>query len=631
MAMEAKVVSLVKSSKYQDCLIDENRKYVIPEYQRPYSWGEKQLEEFFETIERALSGEQIFMGTVQFSKEVEGFHVIDGQQRLTTFLLFYRLLDLLDDEEEKYIKDYSKLMTICNFNSNQMALYDVLSCNYDEFNIVGKGKKEQKEFADSNESRYMKNMRILKTMLLELFLERNVKTDNDRKSFVKEIQAAIIDNIYLVELTTVAIPLPQVVSIFNTINTTGLDLDCSDLFKLQYFEYLKKVYGDKEKWMSRISECYELVNSYDCSMKDVLDVYKHSIVAVLDLGWEYLQKSNEVFYGEIFTNTKYANSEILSFGEFSRIVNLCCVLFKEYDNKKSKLFNEIEKKDKMLIFTEKLINETRYSRYWTLPYVFAVFKCDSGDKEDVVNNKFVEALEFGLDMAKYFVVFSVSYDKVINPVHTYVCGTVLPYIAGISNEKTKDIQDWKLEISKRTKWDPYLSLDNENGKDKGAVWVENRIKGNVFDNSKRARILCVLSGLVEEIKVADNSVEKAMELFFAWDKFKYDIDHIYPRNKFTKEYPEEVSLFNSLGNLVVLEAKKNRAIHDCEFFAESTDKKDDKKNKLVTYKESGFEIVKKVASVVELNIGKNNSAWDKKDVEARLEEEMLKITEFIFK
>jgi hypothetical protein len=32
-----------------------------------------------------------------------------------------------------------------------------------------------------------------------------------------------------------------------------------------------------------------------------------------------------------------------------------------------------------------------------------------------------------------------------------------------------------------------------------------------------------------------------------------------------------------------------------------------------------------------LNIGKNNSAWDKKDVEARLEEEMLKITEFIFK
>ena len=113
-------------------------------------------------------------------------------------------------------------------------------------------------------------MRILKTMLLELFLERNVKTDNDRKSFVKEIQAAIIDNIYLVELTTVAIPLPQVVSIFNTINTTGLDLDCSDLFKLQYFEYLKKVYGDKEKWMSRISECYELVNSYDCSMKDVL-------------------------------------------------------------------------------------------------------------------------------------------------------------------------------------------------------------------------------------------------------------------------------------------------------------------------------------------------------------------------
>ena len=191
MTMEAKVVSLVKNSKYTDCLINEERHYVIPEYQRPYSWGEKQLEDFFETIERSLTGEQIFMGTVQFAKETDGYHVIDGQQRLTTFLLFYRLLDLLDGEEEKYIKEYSKIVQIYNFSSNQIALTDVLSSDYDKFNIVGKKKAEQKEFAENNESRYLKNMRILKTMLLELFEERDLKNENDRRSFIKNILSDI--------------------------------------------------------------------------------------------------------------------------------------------------------------------------------------------------------------------------------------------------------------------------------------------------------------------------------------------------------------------------------------------------------------------------------------------------------
>lgn len=628
MTMDAKVVSLVDNSKYKDSLFNVNRKYIIPEYQRPYSWGEKQLEDFFETIERTLYGEQIFMGTVQFAKEYDGFHVIDGQQRLTTFLLFYRLLDLLDRKDDNYIKKYLGIIQVRNFNSNQNALDKVLTGEYDEFNVVGKGKKAQREFAGNNESRYMKNMRILKTMLLELFSERNIKTDEAKRTFVKELKSAIINNIYFVELTTVEIPLPQVVGIFNTINTTGLDLDCSDLFKLQYFEYLKKVYGDQEKWMSKISECYELVNGHKFTMRDILDVYKHSIVAVLDLGWEYLQKGNEVFFGEIFTNDKYADSNILSFAEFNRIVNLCCALFEEYDDNNSKLYKDIEKKDKMLIFVEKLINETRYSRYWTLPYVYVVLNCSS---DTAKNAKFIEALEFGLDMAKYFIVFSVSYDKVINPIHTYVCGTVLPYIASVINEKTKNVKDWKTEISKKTKWHPYRSIDDETGRDMGVRWLEERMAKNLYENYKRAKILCVLSALIKELDENKKTTVEIMSLLYDWENSKYDIDHIYPRSKFEEKYPGDEKLFNSLGNLVLLEAEKNRAIHDCEFYTEDTDKKDGKKNKLVVYKDSKFEIVKNISGIVEENMGINDVAWDKKDVETRLGNEMVKIKEFIFK
>ena len=622
MTMEAKVVSLVNNSKYKDFLFNSNRKYIVPEYQRAYSWGEKQLEDFVESIERSLYGEQIFMGTVQFARENDEYHIIDGQQRLTTFLLFYRLLDLIDGEEDKYIKEYLDIIDVRNFSSNQVELKKVLSLNYEDINLVGRSKKSQKEFWDNDESRYLKNIRLLKTLLVELLEEHSIKNEDEKKDFILQMQEAIAKNVYFVELITVAIPLPQVVGIFNTINTTGLDLDCSDLFKLQYFEYLKKATDNQINWMKEISDCYEFVNQNNLNMGVVLDIYKHCIVAKYDLGWEYLQKTNEAFYDGILTDLKFRNSDILKFDEFKRIVSLCCVLFKDFDNEKSALRMELEHKDKMLVFTEKLIEVTRYSRYWTLPYVYAVFRCNDKDNEQDRNRKFIEALRFGLKMAKYFIVFSVAYDKVINPVQTYICGTILPYIAGITTEKTKNIKDFDDEINRHMKRNPYVSFDDYNSNNKWKQWFEDRIVGNIYENGKRTRILCTLSALLEDIKV--KKTPATMKLLYNWTDNKYDIDHIYARKQFETTYPNDLALFNSIGNLVVLEASKNRAIHDYGFVAKQNC--NDKNNKFVVYKSSEYEIVKNITNVVE----KNNYSWDKKDVEQRLEEEKTKLINFIF-
>ena len=45
--------------------------------------------------------------------------------------------------------------------------------------------------------------------------------------------------------------LPEVVSVFNTINTTGLDLNATDIFKLRYYNYLRKI-DDTDNWMKEI-------------------------------------------------------------------------------------------------------------------------------------------------------------------------------------------------------------------------------------------------------------------------------------------------------------------------------------------------------------------------------------------
>jgi hypothetical protein len=87
-------------------LIDP-RRFVVPIYQRQYSWGEKRLGPFWDDVaakaEEALQGKPKFshyMGALILSPGGDGFtigttprvQVVDGQQRLTTFQLFLAAL-----------------------------------------------------------------------------------------------------------------------------------------------------------------------------------------------------------------------------------------------------------------------------------------------------------------------------------------------------------------------------------------------------------------------------------------------------------------------------------------------------------------------------------------------------------
>ena len=94
--METKIVGLVKTSSEDSYIYGEGKNYIIPEYQREYSWGENQIESFITSIKRAIDGESVFMGTVQFAYEstnASELHIIDGQQRMTTFLLLCNILE----------------------------------------------------------------------------------------------------------------------------------------------------------------------------------------------------------------------------------------------------------------------------------------------------------------------------------------------------------------------------------------------------------------------------------------------------------------------------------------------------------------------------------------------------------
>ena len=86
-------------------LCNSEVKYVIPLYQRNYSWEKIQIRTLLQDVYDSFQKEPLkvyYLGTlVTFSKETYTYEVIDGQQRLTTILLVLSVLRTISFDEVK--------------------------------------------------------------------------------------------------------------------------------------------------------------------------------------------------------------------------------------------------------------------------------------------------------------------------------------------------------------------------------------------------------------------------------------------------------------------------------------------------------------------------------------------------
>ena len=78
--------------------------FLIPDYQRPYAWGQEQTSELLEDLSGALDrdeGEPYFLGSIVLIKQsdVSRAQVVDGQQRLTTLTILFAVLAHLAADE----------------------------------------------------------------------------------------------------------------------------------------------------------------------------------------------------------------------------------------------------------------------------------------------------------------------------------------------------------------------------------------------------------------------------------------------------------------------------------------------------------------------------------------------------
>lgn len=108
-------------------LFDGRKIFHIPKYQRAYAWEGKQLSDFVDDFENQDVNKDYFFGTILFQQreKVDNFEhidIVDGQQRITTLIIFMKMLleklkaqgDDIEILEETYIqyKDEYKLKVL---------------------------------------------------------------------------------------------------------------------------------------------------------------------------------------------------------------------------------------------------------------------------------------------------------------------------------------------------------------------------------------------------------------------------------------------------------------------------------------------------------------------------------------
>jgi len=218
------------------------RKYIIPIFQRPYSWEQEQCEKLWTDIIEFLDNkddkdDKYFLGNIvvhpSSDGELDTLEVIDGQQRLTTLLLLIKaihsrcngLLDAGALEACLKTKDpiTDKLTSNLRVDSHVLA-EDKKNLHFLILQGVDKTPK----------CKFVENYRLLETVIDE-WCKSIDGGDDGLVVALNEFIPMLLNDIVLIPIHCES--QNDALTIFETINNRGLSLSDADIFKAKLYQH----------------------------------------------------------------------------------------------------------------------------------------------------------------------------------------------------------------------------------------------------------------------------------------------------------------------------------------------------------------------------------------------------------
>ncbi|GAA9382773.1 DUF262 domain-containing protein [Helicobacter pylori] len=254
-----------KDSHLRDILKDELY-YQIPIYQRPYQWTEENCEKLLDDLFFNYEGDResdYFCGSlvliaISEDSKAKTYDVVDGQQRLSTFILLAKVLATLFLEHlTEESKDYLQESLISKYGKKDRL----------NFNAIGFNSKKDFQYAltsfndaptSNNKNDYLKNAICLKNYL--------------KKKEIADINDFIEWLYFKVVFITITCPdADKALRIFNVLNARGLALSATDIFKGELLKHAKE--HEQEEFVSRWNALSQKCSDNDLKIETLFSWY----------------------------------------------------------------------------------------------------------------------------------------------------------------------------------------------------------------------------------------------------------------------------------------------------------------------------------------------------------------------
>ena len=233
--------------------------YIVPDYQREYVWGDREIDQFLEDIytefvsdDHQISSEY-FIGSIVVLKRLDGtYELIDGQQRLTTaFLLLCAIRDHVNNTyANTQIETLNSQIAATDIDDEGRDIFRYrVSLQYeDSANIleeIGKGKSIDLLQINTRSTHNILNA----YRLIRAFLQRNFPNNLNE---LRRFYAFFSKNVKVIRINTFSIA--HALRVFETINDRGVGLNSMDLLKNLMFIHANEGEFDslKKKWKELI-------------------------------------------------------------------------------------------------------------------------------------------------------------------------------------------------------------------------------------------------------------------------------------------------------------------------------------------------------------------------------------------
>ncbi len=246
--------------------------YQIPTYQRPYQWTEKNCEKLLDDLlysYECYKENDYFCGSlvliaigIDSETSATTYDIVDGQQRLSTFILLAKVLATLYDkdlnENCKISRDFlEKSLGDTDGEKRKRLIFDTIGLNAE------KDFQNALDFFDDLDASKGENSYLKNAICLKNYLEK--KEIADINDFIRWLYLKVIF------IKTTCSDISMALRIFSVLNARGLPLHAIDIFKGELLKHTKE--HEQEEFVSRWNALSQKCSDNDLTIETLFGWY----------------------------------------------------------------------------------------------------------------------------------------------------------------------------------------------------------------------------------------------------------------------------------------------------------------------------------------------------------------------